>query len=246
MLHLKLDWVATGAMLQGIGSVAGAIAVFVAAKLGANTFASWRRQKLTEREIDQAERILTATYNARRALRRARSVLVHGYELETARARLEADEAWPRQDKARQKRLITAEATFERLRQTVPQQEQIEACLPMARAFFGQPLENTLEELLRQFWVVRIDAESWIDLIEEDDRDFARKVRNGMYAIEPVGDGKNQVTEAMNTAVNQIEAACLPILWAGSPSDKSAKGLPRNLPKLLKGLFIKQKQTVDR
>ncbi|GGB57933.1 hypothetical protein GCM10010833_10890 [Blastomonas aquatica] len=60
-----IDWAATGTMIQGVGTLGGAIAVYAAAKLG---LAAWKHQKLAERNRDQAEVILHAAYNARRAL----------------------------------------------------------------------------------------------------------------------------------------------------------------------------------
>ncbi|MBL3575369.1 hypothetical protein JMK10_05395 [Rhodovulum sulfidophilum] len=62
------DWSALGSVLSGIGAIVGAFAVIWAARLGSRTFESWREQKISERQIDQAERILIATYDAERSL----------------------------------------------------------------------------------------------------------------------------------------------------------------------------------
>ena len=51
-------------MLQGEGTIVGAVAVIVAAIIGGTTFKSWRRQQVTGRKLSQAERILEATYKA--------------------------------------------------------------------------------------------------------------------------------------------------------------------------------------
>lgn len=62
------DWAGFGSLLSGVGTIIGALAVIITAIVGSRTFEGWRKQKLSERRIEQAERILTATYKARRAL----------------------------------------------------------------------------------------------------------------------------------------------------------------------------------
>lgn len=64
----SIEWTAFGAVLSGAGTVIGAVAVIGAAWLASNTFEGWRKQTLSQRRIEQAERILTAAYKARRAL----------------------------------------------------------------------------------------------------------------------------------------------------------------------------------
>jgi len=93
------DWQATGAMLQGLGTLLGAGAVLVAAKLGANTFRSWKREKLAEKHIDQATLILTAAYRARRALGYVRGIMMWGHELTTAEEKLKENRDWATQAK---------------------------------------------------------------------------------------------------------------------------------------------------
>jgi hypothetical protein len=78
-------------MLQGFGTLIGAGAVIYAAKKGADTYESWKKQKVAERRRDQAERILTAVYKARRALRYVRGVMMWGHELGSGPIKLLAD-----------------------------------------------------------------------------------------------------------------------------------------------------------
>lgn len=62
-----VDWDATGSMLSGWAAWAGVAAVLYAANRGASVFASWKRQKLEERRMETAERILAVTYKLDRA-----------------------------------------------------------------------------------------------------------------------------------------------------------------------------------
>ena len=198
-------------MLQGIGTLIGAAVVIFAAKLGANTFNSWRKQKLGERHIEQAERILTATYKARRALGFVRGIMVWAHELNAAEATLKEDPAWPSVAKGRQKRLVTAQASFNRLNDTREEQDALYQCLPMARALFGEAVEQALVDLHRQFWNVRVDAETYVD-DDGSDPVFTKKIRRGMYDVGARAGETNETSDAISAALNAIEAACLPVL----------------------------------
>lgn len=206
------DWAATGAMVQGVATVVGAGAVLVAAKIGADTFGAWRRQKVAGRKIDQAERILTAAYNARRGLRYVRRPMMLGYELTAAETKLRAEgEVYDNQPEARQKRLVTAQAFFDRINGTREDREELSKCLPMARALFGVELENAIERLDQQYWIIQVDAESLID-DDGSDREFTKKARRGMYDIKPSDGDVNEVTAAIDGAIEIIENTCLPAL----------------------------------
>src|SRR5690349_14918467 len=107
-----VDWSTTGEMLQGVGSVLGPVAVGIAAWVGGNTFKSWRQQKLAERRIDQAERILTATYKVRRGLSHIRNPMMLAHEFDGAETNLKESGQWERVvggDEAR-RRLTTKQA----------------------------------------------------------------------------------------------------------------------------------------
>ena len=199
-------------MLQGWGTLLGAGAVIYAAKKGADTFESWRRQKVAERRRDQAERILTATYKARRALKFVRSPMMWAHELSAAEKKLKEDaEQWKLQTVERQRRLVTAQGYFNRLNKTVEERQELTECLPMARALFDGQLEKALEELSHQFWIVEVDVDSYID-DEGQDAEFSRKIRRGMYDVTPADGQINEVSERIATSVEVIEGNCLPAL----------------------------------
>ncbi len=170
------EWSAFGGVLSGVGTVIGAVAVIVAANLGSSTFKSWREQKLSERKIEQAERILTATYKARRGLEYVRSPLITAHELNAAEKHLEMLDWWATTD--RKQSLITKQAYFNRLNAVAEERRAVEECLPMARALFGEQVEKALETLNRQYHIVNVAADMNDDV--GDDRDFARKLRSDL------------------------------------------------------------------
>ena len=199
-------------MLQGIGTVGGVGAVVWAAIKGANTFDAWRTQKLAERKLDQAERILTATYKARRGLSYVRGVMMWGHEFHAAEEQMKEKDGWDAQSKERQRRLVTAQAFYNRINRTKDEREALDECLPMARALFGEDLEQAIENLNHQFWIVQIDVDSYVDDEDGTDAEFTKKLRRGMYAVNPPEGEVNEITEAMEAAVTTIERICLPIL----------------------------------
>ena len=210
--NTSVDWAATGSMLQGIGTIGGTIALIFATIQGANTFKIWRLQKITEHKQEHAKQILNAAYNARRAFEFIRGVMILGHELHAAKVELEQKEGWNNQFKDRKDRLITAQALLNRMNKSKDQRLALDECLPMARAIFGENLEKSVENLIRQFFIVQLDIEAYVDDDGKYDPNFSAKIRRGMYAVDPRDGEINEVTEAINTSIASIENVCLPIL----------------------------------
>lgn len=208
----SVDWSATGTMIQGLGTLGGAVAVYAAARLG---LSAWRHQKLAERNRDQAEVVLHAAYNARRALRYLRSPFMSGSEEVAAREKLNADNPTWRDSviEEKQPRLIMAQAYYLRANRLLAERSKLEDCLPMARALFGEALEGAIESLHRQFHVVLTYADAYVDDYNGTDRDFTVKIRRAMFASNSrnVG-GENEVSDAIEASIEIIERTCLPYL----------------------------------
>ncbi|RYD42579.1 MAG: hypothetical protein EOP63_12510 [Sphingomonadales bacterium] len=207
-----VDWAATGTMIQGLGTLGGAIAVYAAARLG---LLAWRHQKLAERNRDQAEVILHAAYNARRALGYLRSPWMSGSEQVAAQEKLDADEPNWRNSvvEEKQKRLVTAQAYYMRASKLLDERSKLEDCLPMARALFGEELEQAIESLCHQFHVVLTYADAYVDDYNGTDRDFSVKIRRALFASNKrVAGDENEVSDAIEKSIGVIEGRCLPYL----------------------------------
>jgi hypothetical protein len=198
-------------MVQGIGTVLGALALLVAAWFGKTTFEAWRKQQIAGRKLVQAERILEATYKARRALSYVRGPIMLGHELTAAEEMLKDKDFWTDSTEAKRRRMVTAQGIFNRMSRYADEQEALDQCLPMARALFGEDLEKGVDTLRRQFWMVHVDVESYLD-DDGTDKDFTRKIREGMYEISARKGEVNEVTDAIETSVATIEKHCLPVL----------------------------------
>ncbi len=208
----SIDWAATGAMLQGWATLAGAGAVVWAAYKGASTFDGWRRQKIAERKQEQAERILTATYKCRRALEYVRGWMLFGHERHAAEQQIKQQDGWSQKSQGLQNRLVTGQAFYNRLNRIKAERAELDQCFPMARALFGEELEQALENLSHQFWIVQVNVDSYIDDEDGTDKDFTDKIHRVMYAVTPRDGEVNEVTHAVETSVAAIERICLPVL----------------------------------
>ena len=212
MTVATIDWAATGTMLQGLGTLIGAFAVIAAAIIGSQTFDKWKRQKLAERHIEQAERILTATYKVRRGLSYVRSSTMWGHETAAAEEQLKANGQWEKTvDERERESLAIAQAYYNRLNRTKDDQKEIEECQPMARAFFGKELEKAIEQLNRQFWTVR----AYVDANQRDtrgaDTKLRKKIDSTMWEGYPSRE-ENEMDQIIATQVKLIEDICVPVL----------------------------------
>ena len=215
-----IDWAATGGMLQGIGTISGALAVAGAAWWGSKTYESWRDQKLSERLIDQAATTLSVTYKARRALQRVRSPVMFPHELAEAEKNLRDSGVWENlSGEVDQRKYAYAQAYYNRLHATANEQDAIEACQPLARALFGEELERELENLSHQFRTVAVYVAANRDDNDGADREFRKKIERAIWAGYPRSE-ENEIDQIVTQAVQTIERICIPVLRMEKPSLK--------------------------
>lgn len=200
-------------MLQGIGTIGGALAVLAAAWFGASTFERWRQQKLSERRIEQAERILTATYKVRRQLSYVRSPAMWKNEEDAAEAKLKENGQW---DEAggdnERKKMTTAQAYYTRIFNAKDDRQALDECLPMARALFGEELEQALDKLNRQFWTVQVAVDAIMRDRQGLDRPFRQKMDRVVWEEYAGDDEVNEVDQTIAEQVKTIEDICVPVL----------------------------------
>jgi hypothetical protein len=203
--YCQIDWDATGSMLSGWGTLIGAFAVIWAAT-------RWRQQKLAERRFELAERILIATYNAQLALAHVRNAEVSTDELRRAKEKLsDYVVGWPAQSKERTMRLTKAHAYYDRLNSSIPAKNELVNCLPVARAIYGTELAEQIIELRRQFQIVQVSVETYIN-DAGNNPDLSAKLCRAMCDDSSQTNVENEVSAAIGNAVRKIEDFCLPSL----------------------------------
>lgn len=208
----KIDWAATGSMLSGIGTVGGAIAVLVAAAVARISIKQFRAHKITERLVDQAERILTATYKAHYALDYIRGRLLWAGELETAEKRLREAGAITGKTTNRDSRMISAQVYIDRLRQMNGDKALLVDVMPTARALWGKELELEIEKLHHQFWKIECYATELVDTDDRERQVALRKLLGGTCANDD-----DEISVDVRCVTDAIEGKCLPVLRADSP-----------------------------
>ncbi len=206
-----IDWAATGNWMQAWAGFAGAGAVLWVGLKGADTYRLWLLQKQTERRIAVAERILTLTYRLKRAFTAIRSPASFGHEHAAAEGILKDQDSYAVMGSDQKKRAQLSQIILTRIRSYKDDWDELFACLPLARAFFGQPIEEALEKLWRQQVSISVSAEMYWD--DQPDPDFKKKLESDFWEgfserrIEADEVGKN-----IKDAVAVIESAMLPVL----------------------------------
>lgn len=145
-------------------------------------------------------------------------------ELDKAKKELEQQEGWPMISQGRQQRLQSTQVIYHRLQAVKADRAALVDCLPLARALFSKELEDALNTLLRQFWLVQVDADTYGELEPGGDNEhFIKKVRRGMYELTPVDGEANEITDAINASVATIERTCEPALRLEAAGETSLR-----------------------
>ncbi|MEM9085772.1 MAG: hypothetical protein AAGB23_07605 [Pseudomonadota bacterium] len=206
-VQMVTDWEATGTMLQGIGAIITPIGVVFAAFIAANTFDNWKKQKVTERKIEHAENTLSATYRVRDSLRFIRSRGL--YQDEFLRADVELQEkAVAKKDGPDADNQRLAMVLVQRIRETEASWDALAEVLPFAKAFFSSDLEQALESLHQQRWLLR----TYIDEYEETEHQTDRWVELRRIMFANLDEDLDPISEAARNAIERIEAECLRVL----------------------------------
>lgn len=229
----SIDWAATGSMLSGWATLFGAGAVVYAAHKGADTFKQWRRQKNEERRIELAEDILTLAYKLRRAIEGIRSPAMWAEEINSVHDELAEKGIINDQTPEGHKSILaTAQATLSRSNANKALWDTLLETMPTAKAVFGDEVESELNE----FWAVRgkmiASAQGYARLIhqvaprseEEQEAQMKRQGRlegviwsGGDIWAGKDGEAVDEVGDAINRMVEQLEATLLPIIRSDTP-----------------------------
>jgi hypothetical protein len=219
-----IDWVATGSMLAGIGTLFGGGAVIYAAHKGTDTFRQWRRQKSEERRIILAEQILTLAYRVRRAIDAIRSPVLWGAEKAEVIAALVRDGVIKDDyDKDRREWMAIAGAAFTRANAYKALWDGLLDIVPTAKAIFGDEVEVHLESLWNERNKVLAAAQRHSEIYRkqaprneaEAERIIAREEE--LESLVWAGgnrDGIDAIANAVDARIAGLETILLPIIRA--------------------------------
>ena len=130
-------------MIGGTGTWAGAIAIVIAAWLGRSAIADFREQKLTERRIDYAEKLLSQIRAVNDAVRRIRQRYPDQSEVRNATRIVHA------LGKETDQQHIDATIARERLQKEGEAFDGLRQLIPLAEAYFGDTVGKEARRFLR-------------------------------------------------------------------------------------------------
>ena len=200
-------------MLSGIGTIGGAAAVLVAAILGSNAFATYRRQKLLERQIEHADSALTSAYKLNMALSTIRSPMSTAGDLVESERALD-QENLARMTDDRRRLMIQANVFFTRANKFTPDFDKAIQSLPFVKAYLGNSAFDALSSIIRAKQTVLVYANAYSD-DRGNNPDFRRKIEEhiwegfGNHGDKPGGD---PIQRTVNEAIAILEKIALPIL----------------------------------
>lgn len=207
---MPIDWGATGTWMQAWAGFAEAGAVGFAAFKGADAFKGWRRQKIEERRIDAAERILTLAYRVRTAISGMRHPMMWIGPLNEAEKMLrEKGVDLDSESDGKKRRIVHAQAVFDRINSFQSEWDELAAVTPVAKALFGDEVESALTSLGKQRNIVAAAAESYAD-DDGSDADFSKKIRSDLWeALGEVGEDADEISKAVISAITTLEGRLL-------------------------------------
>lgn len=219
-------WDATGSMMQGWAAWAGVLAVIYAARRAADTFGTYRRQKQEDRRIDAAERVLTLAYRIKADLEASRSPMGLGHEHSQAHERLKEAQWYLALGDGERSRSQSGQIILDRLERERATWDEVFSTMPLARALFGEAVEEQLRTLYRQVRAVQVSAQMYRDRMGTDEAEFRSKLERDMWAMgEPDAD-RNPVGLAVANAIGALEEIMLPIIRADHSKPAREWALP--------------------
>lgn len=228
----EIDWSATGAMLQGIGTILGALAVLVAAAIGGTTFNTLKKQQLLQRQIDLAEKTLAGVFKAREVIAVARSPLIHAAELEEAKEQIANQDQHKSLTESQRKRFEQAQAYLNRMNQSNHIFLDLEELKALTFAYFGEDVTKEIDEILKVVSAFRWNANFYAE-DDGSDRVNSRNIRRALTSSRVEGD-VDEYAKRVDQAISSIERHVTPVLRdASTRSTKLIDELPSTLTQVL-------------
>ena len=224
----NIDWAATGSMLQGIGTILGALAVLAAAAIGGTTFNTWKKQQLLQRQIELAEKILSGVFKAREALAAARSPLMQVAELEEAKTQLAQEIDLDSLSEQRKAKVAQAQAYLNRINQGNDALLELEESKALTFAYFGDEVPTQIDRILKVASDFRWNANF---LAEDDGADsaYSRQIRRALTSSRARDDDDEYASE-IESAIQNIESVVTPFIRnASQKSENLIDELPSTL-----------------
>jgi uncharacterized protein Usg len=165
-----------------------------------------------------AEKIMTLSYRLSDDLESVRIPIIYGYEIQAASEELkELKDWWSGLSDQAQHRASVAHARIIRMRRFKNDWNEVWTLRPLARAYFGNPVDAPLH----LFWKKHVEVLTAAEALREDnegDAEFSRKMR----AVLSSAAKPDALGDEIRAALEALERELLPVLR----SDFKAAFLP--------------------
>ena len=222
-MNCTIDWVATGTMLYGIGTVASALAILTAGIFGRKLLSDFTATKQAENQLLHAEKTLATAYQLRDVLASVRSPMSTAKELSDSEEELRANGTLETLGAdGRRKRFVQANVFFMRIRRWAGLIEQAYGSMPYTRAYFGEDGYLAFRELVSAFNAVRIFADAYAN---NNGNDIAgsQRIEDTIWETGPSED-PNSLTFKLDSAIKTLELRLLPIIRPPSTDKGEVSG----------------------
>ena len=207
---MPIDWAATGAMLTGIGTIAGAGSIIGAALLGKKAASNFREQKQAEREMEFAERALAVAYKLQSAFDAIRSPMSSASDLESAEGELKDQDWFVHLANGRKKQTIQANVFFQRVRHFEEDFDEALALVPFVRAYFGNAAGEALTDIVHCRRLVTVYAEAYAKN-DFNDKSHTETIQAHIWRGWTSNDD-DPVRKKIETALNVLEDQLSPVI----------------------------------
>jgi hypothetical protein len=210
---MNIDWSATGSWMQAWAGFAQAGAVFIAAAIATNTYKSWRKQKLEERRIEAAERVLTLAYRVKDAFTVIRSPVRSSAATDEAifnliNSGLNLEEI----SKEKREKIVESQVILDRINRYVDLWQEFSATLPVGSALLGEETDAALRNLWRQKTVICVAAEQYPDDDGLDPK-FSSEISYAIWeSKKPETRPNDKVAAQISDSVQRLEDLLLPVI----------------------------------
>jgi hypothetical protein len=195
-----IDWAATGQMLAGIGSFIAAGAVLYAAQSGKDALKNFKNQKLAERKIEHAEKILATSYAFRDVILGARHRYIPVFE---------SNSLGVSQNSTVLGEVSFKELVYKRLARENQAFDDEYRQLPYAKVHFGESVSNDITLIIQQRTMLLASLDIWTACLAVG----AEVDASTWSTIFGASDDHNDpIKIELDNAVSRLEAVLLPHL----------------------------------
>ena len=165
--------------------------------------------------MEYAEKILTAAYQLKDVISSVRGPMSTGQELAESEAELKAAGTLDEIADEKKQKLVQANVFYVRTRRHASLFEETYGLLPIAKAFFGDDVQNALFEFIRARHSILVYAQAYADDTGQD-HEFTKKIHSIIWGVLE----NDEIAPKLDQSIQALEQKLLPIVRPSSANKK--------------------------